>query len=75
MTVVTLLGSKLFSSLCDFMLDKTILMWNIGDCLLQKGLALMTVALTGKDVALAGFDYRGQNSRELLIEKFRALRP
>ena len=35
----------------------------------------MTVALTGKDVALAGLGYRGSDSRELLIEKVRALRP
>ena len=43
--------------------------------LLQKGLALMTVALTGKDVALAGLNDRGSGSRELLIEKDGALRP
>jgi hypothetical protein len=43
--------------------------------LLQKGLALMTVALTGKDVVLAGLGYRGSGSRELVIEKGGALRP
>ena len=32
-------------------------------------LSLMTVALIGKDGALAGLGYRGSNSRELLIEK------
>ena len=36
--------------------------------LLQKGLALMTVALTEIDVALARLGYRGPNSRELVIE-------
>jgi hypothetical protein len=35
----------------------------------------MTVALIGKDGALAGLGYRGSGSRELLIEKVRALRP
>jgi hypothetical protein len=32
-----------------------------------------TVALVGKDVALAGLGYRGTSSRELLIEKNRTL--
>jgi hypothetical protein len=35
----------------------------------------MTVALTGKDVVLAGLGYRIPDSRELVIEKGRALRP
>jgi hypothetical protein len=43
--------------------------------LVQKGLALMTVALTGKDVVLAGLGSRIPDSRELVIEKGRALRP
>jgi hypothetical protein len=32
-----------------------------------------TVALVGKDLALGGLGYRGTSSRELLIEKNRAL--
>ena len=36
--------------------------------LLQKGLALMTVALTEIDVVLAGLGYRGLGSRGLVIE-------
>ena len=41
----------------------------------SKGPTFATVALAGKDVALAGLGYRGSGSRELLIEKGRALRP
>ena len=34
----------------------------------SKGSTFATVALAGKDVALAGLGYRGPDSRELVIE-------
>ena len=56
------------SSFYDFMLDTVVISVLYMFRLLQKGLALMTVALAEIDVALARLGYRGLGSRELVIE-------
>ena len=57
------------------MLDKQGIIYYMRNCPPLKGPTFATMALAGKDVALAGLGYRGSGSRELLIEKGGALGP
>ena len=66
---------KIIHLFYDFILDKHLHFVLCMFRLPSKGSTFATVALAGIDVALAGVNYRGSGSRELLIEKGRALRP